>query len=42
MDTQLSTLGSRLSLCTGGEDVMMYLMEINWKNKSLLLMGNIL
>lgn len=42
MDTLLFILGSRLSPSTGGKHVMLYLIKINWKNKSLLLMGNIL
>lgn len=42
MDTLLFILGPRLSPCTGGEHVVLYLMEMNWKNKILLLMGNIL
>jgi len=42
MDTLLFTLGSRLSPSTEGKHVMLYLIKINWKNESLLLMGNIL
>lgn len=42
MDTLLFILGSRLGPSTGGKHVILYLIKINWKNKSLLLMGNIL